>query len=86
MINENFLEERLSKLQSAKSWKSLIRSAPDEALFAHSAGPSTDPGSTFFANLSAPWHRFEYFRSALWKPSEVPHPVEHLVIGQPRAF
>jgi len=33
MINENILEERLSKLQSAKSWKSLIRSAPDEALF-----------------------------------------------------
>jgi len=33
MINENILEERLSKLQSAQSWKSLIRSAPDEALF-----------------------------------------------------
>jgi acyl-homoserine lactone acylase PvdQ len=58
---------------------------PDEALFAHSAGPSTDPGSTFFANLSAPWHRFEYFRSALWKPSEVPQPIERLVIGQARA-
>lgn len=53
---------------------------PEEALFAHSAGPSADPHSTFFANLSAPWHRFEYFRSALWKADEVPSRVEHLRI------
>jgi hypothetical protein len=32
----------------------------------------------FFANLSRPWHRFEYFRSALWKAEEVPDKVEHL--------
>ena len=57
---------------------------PDEALFAHSAGPSSDPRSTFFANLAAPWHRFEYFRSALWKPSEVPATVEHVVIAPGR--
>jgi acyl-homoserine lactone acylase PvdQ len=54
--------------------------APEEALFAHSAGPSADPHSVFFANLSAPWHRFEYFRSALWKADEVPNRVEHLTI------
>ena len=54
---------------------------PEEALFAHSAGPSSDPHSTFFAALSAPWHRFEYFRSALWRPSEVPNRMEHIVIG-----
>ncbi len=53
---------------------------PDQALFAHCAGPSADPGTTFFANLSAPWHRFEYFRSALWRPEEVPEPVEHVLV------
>jgi penicillin amidase len=53
---------------------------PDEALFAHSAGPSADPRSAFFANLSPSWHRYEYFRSALWKADEVPDRVEHLVI------
>jgi acyl-homoserine lactone acylase PvdQ len=53
---------------------------PEEALFAHSAGPSGDPHSTFFANLSAPWHRFELFRSALWKAEDVPSKVEHLRI------
>ena len=56
--------------------------APEEALFAHSAGPSDDPRSSFFANLSAPWHRFEYFRSALWQPSEVPDKVEHVAISR----
>jgi len=53
---------------------------PNEALFAHSSGPSADPRTIFFANLSAPWHRFEYFRSALWKPHEVPDPVERVVV------
>jgi penicillin G amidase len=53
---------------------------PDEALFAHSAGPSADPHSTFFANCSAAWHRFEYFRSALWRPDEVPDPQERVCI------
>ena len=57
--------------------------SPDEALFAHSAGPSDDPRTTFFANLSAPWHRFEYFRSALWSAEAVPDKVEHVVIGGP---
>jgi penicillin amidase len=56
-------------------------SRPDEALFAHSTGPSADPSTAFFANLSAPWQRFEYFRSALWKPDEVPEPVERVRIG-----
>jgi len=53
---------------------------PEEALFAHSSGPSADPRSTFFANLSAPWLRFEYFGSALWKAHEVPEPVERVVL------
>ncbi len=53
---------------------------PEEALFAHSSGPSGDIGSLFFANLTPAWQRFEYFRSALWKPDEVPNPVERLVI------
>jgi acyl-homoserine lactone acylase PvdQ len=54
-------------------------SRPDEALFAHSAGPSADPHTTFFASLSGPWQRFEYFRSALWRAGEVPEVVERLV-------
>jgi penicillin amidase len=54
---------------------------PGEAWFAHSSGPSGDIGSPFFANLSAPWYRFEYFRSALWKPDEVPNVVERVVVG-----
>jgi len=54
---------------------------PEEALFAHSSGPSADAGSMFFANLSKPWLRFEYFRSALWKPHEVPTRLEHVVVN-----
>jgi penicillin amidase len=51
---------------------------PDEALFAHSSGPSADVGSAFYANLSPAWARFEYFRSALWAAQEVPGAVERL--------
>jgi penicillin amidase len=58
---------------------------PDEALWAHSGGPSADPRTTYFANLSGPWHRFEYFRSALWRADEVPEPVERLVVERSRA-
>jgi len=54
---------------------------PDEALFAHSSGPSGDIGSSFFANLTAPWLRYEYFRAALWKADEVPNVVERLVLN-----
>jgi len=57
---------------------------PDEAWFAHSSGPSGDVGSVFFANLTAPWYRFEYFRSALWKADEVPAPAERVVVEPPR--
>jgi penicillin amidase len=53
---------------------------PEEALFAHSSGPSADANSIFFANQSAPWLRFEYFRSALWKPHDIPDPIERVVI------
>ena len=55
-------------------------SRPEEALWAHSSGPSADPRTTFFANLSGSWHRFRYFRSALWRADEVPDPVERLVV------
>jgi penicillin amidase len=54
---------------------------PEEALFAHTSGPSGDVGSTCYADLAARWYRFEYFRSALWKPEEVPEPVERVVAG-----
>jgi penicillin amidase len=54
---------------------------PEEAWFAHSSGPSGDPGSTWHANLSAPWSRFELYRSALWRPGEVPDIVERVVLG-----
>lgn len=57
-------------------------SRPDEALFAHSTGPSADPSTAFFANLSGPWQRFEYFRSALWKPDDVPDPVERIAVDR----
>jgi acyl-homoserine lactone acylase PvdQ len=54
---------------------------PDEALFAHSSGPSADPRNLLFANCSAPWQRFEYFRSALWQADEVPDVIERVNIG-----
>jgi penicillin amidase len=57
---------------------------PEEALWAHSAGPSADPRTTFFANLSGSWHRFGYFRSALWRADEVPDPVDRLVVERSR--
>jgi penicillin amidase len=57
---------------------------PDEALFAHTSGPSGDIGALAFGRaLSASWYRFEYFRSALWNAAEVPNVVERLVIEPP---
>lgn len=53
---------------------------PDEGWFAHSSGPSGDPTSSFFANLTESWYRFEYFRSALWPAAEVPDVVERVVV------
>jgi len=55
---------------------------PQEAWFAHSSGASGDAASFFHDNLSAPWSRFEMFRSCLWKADEVPDVVERVVIGQ----
>lgn len=49
---------------------------PDEALFAHSAGPSADFRSTFFRTGAESWQRFEYYRSALWPADQVPDVVE----------
>lgn len=54
---------------------------PEEGWFAHSSGPSGDPGSVWYANLSASWSRFELFRSDLWKADAVPEPVERVVLG-----
>jgi acyl-homoserine lactone acylase PvdQ len=56
-------------------------SKPDEATFMHSSGLRSDLGSLWHANLCGPWTRFETFRSALWKPDEIPDVVERLVIG-----
>lgn len=51
---------------------------PDEALFAHSAGPSADFHSPLFRAGAEAWQRFEYFRSALWEPDQVPNVIERL--------
>lgn len=75
-------KHRLRALIGASSRFVCDLARPEEALFAHSAGPRGDPGSTLYANLSASWHRFEYFRSALWKPDEVPDPLERIVAGR----
>ncbi|HVP27603.1 MAG TPA: penicillin acylase family protein [Myxococcota bacterium] len=56
---------------------------PDEAWFSHSSGPRGDKGSVWHANLCGPWTRFETFRSALWRPHEVPDAVERLVVEAP---
>lgn len=53
---------------------------PDEALFAHTSGPSGDIGTTYFSGLTQPWLRFEYFKSALWQPHEIPDPVERVLV------
>jgi len=71
---------RLYALVGATSRFICDLSRPEEALWAHSSGPSAEPRTTFFANLSGPWHRFEYFRSALWQADEIPDPVERLVV------
>lgn len=49
---------------------------PDEAWFAHCAGPSSDPSSPYFRTVGEQWLRFEYFKSALWKPDDVPDVLE----------
>lgn len=56
---------------------------PDEAYFAHSSGPSADPTTTYYAGLIRPWRQFEYFRSGLWQPHEIPDPVERVTVHPP---
>lgn len=58
---------------------------PEEGWFAHSSGPSGDPGSAWHANLSASWSRFEYFRSALGPADRMPDVVERVVVVPPAA-
>lgn len=54
---------------------------PDEAWFAHSSGPSGDPGSAWHANLSASWLRFELFHSPMRPAGDVPDAAERVVLG-----
>jgi penicillin amidase len=58
---------------------------PEEAWFAHSSGPSGDPGSAWHANLCGPWSRFEFFRAALGPADSVPDVVERVVVAPPGA-
>lgn len=60
-------------------------SRPDEGWFAHSSGPSAEPGSAWHANLSEEWSRFAYFRSSLGPADGVPDPVERIVLAPPAA-
>lgn len=55
---------------------------PDEAWFAHCAGPSADPDSPYYRSLPEQWLRFEYFRSALWPADAVPEVIERHVMGE----
>jgi len=55
-------------------------SRPDEAYFAHTSGPSADPTTTYHGGLTRPWRNFEYFRSGLWQPHEIPDPAEKITI------
>lgn len=73
-------KQRLRAFVAASSRFVCDLARPDEAWFAHSSGPSGDPGSAHHANLCGPWSRFEYFLSALWPPDEVPDPVERVVL------
>jgi acyl-homoserine lactone acylase PvdQ len=52
-------------------------SRPDEALWAHSAGPSADPRTTYFASLSAAWHR-SVFPARRLARRQIPDPVDRL--------
>jgi penicillin amidase len=58
---------------------------PDTAWFAHSSGPSGDPGSAWHGNLSGPWSRFEYFRAVLAPADQIPDVSERVVIAAPRS-
>ncbi len=59
-------------------------SRPDEAWFSHSSGPSGDPGSPFFGNLSRPWIEGRFFRSRLCAADEVEDVAERYVV-EPKA-
>lgn len=51
-------------------------SNPEEAWFAHCAGPSVDPDTPYFRSLGEQWLAFGYFKSALWKAEDVPDVIE----------
>lgn len=54
---------------------------PEEAWFAHCAGPSADPDSPYYRSIGEQWLRFEYFRSALWPADAVPEVIERHVMN-----
>ncbi len=54
---------------------------PEEAWFAHCAGPSADPDSPYYRSIGEQWLRFEYFRSALWQADAVPEVIERHVLN-----
>ncbi len=74
---------RLRVLVGASSRFVCDLAEPDTAWFAHSSGPSGDASSPYFSLLSRSWQRFEYFRSELWEPDDVPDPIERVRI-EPR--
>ncbi|MCX8073953.1 MAG: penicillin acylase family protein [Candidatus Binatia bacterium] len=53
---------------------------PEEAYFAHSSGPSGNPNSRYFDSCTTDWRRFDYFKSALWQPHEIPDVVERVIV------
>lgn len=75
--------KRLRAFVAASSRFVCDLSRPDEAWFAHSSGPSGDPGSAWHANLSPEWSRFEYFRAALGPADTIPDVVERIVVAAP---
>ena len=72
--------KRLRTLIGATSRFICDLSKPNEAWFAHSTGPAADPNSPFYKELAQQWHKFEYFRSALWKADKVPNVVERVIL------
>jgi penicillin amidase len=75
--------KRLRAFVAASSRFVCDLSRPEEAWFAHSSGPSGDPGSAWHANLSPEWSRFEYFRAALGPAEKIPDVVERVVVAAP---
>ncbi|OUS28886.1 hypothetical protein A9Q99_10940 [Gammaproteobacteria bacterium 45_16_T64] len=72
--------KRLRMLIGASSRFICDLGKPKEAWFAHSTGPVVDPHSPLYKGLADKWHKFEYFRSALWKADKVPNVRERVIL------